>query len=166
MAPSAEEKLLRESLEISLRLWVEPVVTDAGFELSSFVISEDEHMVGVVYEAEPLDFLRRCPQSRLDESYGDQWPAPCIDLWLNFYRDARRIELELEGLDVLERLQASGREVLAERVTRMSGELGRRRPNDRRRTRPGVGNPETATIRLGPRNSGRDRARSGEVGRW
>ena len=121
MAPSAEVEQVRESLEIALRLWVEPVVTDAGFELSSFVISEDEQMVGVVYEADPLDFLRRYRQTRLEGASGDQCAGGCIDLWLIFYRDAGRIELDLEGFEVLELLRASGHEVLAQSVTRMSG---------------------------------------------
>jgi hypothetical protein len=123
MAPSAEVEQVRESLEIALRLWVDPVVADVGFEPSSFVITEDEQMIGVVYEADPVDFLRRYPQTRLDESNGDQWEAGCIDLWLKFYRDAGRIELDLEGFEVLEHLRASGNEVLAERVTQLSGDL-------------------------------------------
>lgn len=123
MELSADVERVRESLEIALRLWVDPMLSEAGFELSSFVITEDEQMIGVVYEADPVDFLRRYPQSGLDKSYGAQWPAPCVDLWLNFYRDARRIEVDLEGIEVLEQLQASGQDALAERVTQLSGDL-------------------------------------------
>lgn len=123
MELSAEVERVRESLEIALRLWVDPVLAEAGFEQSSFVITEDEQMIGVVYEADPVDFLRRYPQSGLDESYGDQWPAPCVDLWLKFYRDVRRIEVDLEGIEVLDQLRASGQDALAERVTQLSGDL-------------------------------------------
>jgi len=80
-------------------------------------------VVAALYEADPLDFVRRYPRSRLEESYGDQWPPPCVDLWLKFDWDAGRAELDLEGFEVLDDLHASGHEGLAQRVTELSGDV-------------------------------------------
>jgi hypothetical protein len=101
------------------------VLAEAGFEWndSGAVADGDGRLVAVLYEADPLDFLRRYPQTRLDESYGDQWPAPCVDLWLKFDWDAGRAELDLEGFEVLDDLDASGREGLAQRVAELSGDV-------------------------------------------
>ena len=36
-----------------------------------------------MWEAEPTRFAARYPDSRIEDSYGDQWPgASCIDYWI------------------------------------------------------------------------------------
>ncbi len=111
-------------LVAALHRWVDPVLAQAGFSWNdSGEISEsDGRLVAVLYEADPDDFVRRYPQTRLQSRYGDQWPPPCVDLWLKFDWDARRIELDLEGFDVRHDLHGSGIQVLAEGGTQLSGD--------------------------------------------
>lgn len=45
-------------------------------------------VTALLWEADPILFEERYPDSGIAESYGDQWPAPCIDFWV--YVDGRR----------------------------------------------------------------------------
>jgi hypothetical protein len=51
----------------------------------------------LLWEAEPARFAERYPDSGIVRSYGDQWPAPCIDYWV--YVDAAdgQARLSVEG---------------------------------------------------------------------
>ncbi len=80
----------------------------------------DGRVSSVLYEAAPLDFVSRYPDSRLQDSYGDQWPPPCVDLWLKFDWDEKRTDLDLEGFDVDGRLQSLGHAAVAIRATRLT----------------------------------------------
>ena len=87
------------------RAWIDAVcaacdpvfaAADVGF-VRQFSLSEPGHVSAILWEAEPLRFAARYPDSRVEESYGDQWPAPCIDYWLYFERDPARVDLSFEG---------------------------------------------------------------------
>lgn len=85
-------------------------ISDAGGRLSA-----------VLYETNPIDFLRRYPESDLQDSYPeDEWPPPCVDLWLKFDWDHRGTEVDLEGFEVVEHLRSSGHAALAMRATRLT----------------------------------------------
>jgi hypothetical protein len=60
---------------------------DVGFERQ---ISEEPGLgvTAMLWEADPHLFEEKYPDSGIAESYGDQWPAPCIDFWV--YVDGRR----------------------------------------------------------------------------
>lgn len=51
----------------------------------------------LLWEADPLRFAARYPDSGIEQSYGEQWPAPCIDYWV--YVDPGRMtaRLSVEG---------------------------------------------------------------------
>lgn len=107
----------------ALRRWVDPVLASAGFGWNSATsgAEADARVVRVLYEADPVDFVHRYPRTHLPDSYGEgQWPPACVDLWLDFDRESRRVELDLEGFDVLDELRAAGRRDLAERITRLT----------------------------------------------
>ena len=60
-----------------------------------------EPVAGVVdamlWEADAVRFAERYPDSGIIESYGDQWPAPCIDWWVYVDAGAGRAEISTEG---------------------------------------------------------------------
>ncbi|MEP6855899.1 MAG: hypothetical protein ABJA33_10555 [Pedococcus sp.] len=66
----------------------------------------------LLWEADPLLFLDRYPDSRIDESYGqDQWPPPCIDYWIYVDAESREARFSVEGLEpdnVLVQLTGNG----------------------------------------------------------
>jgi len=74
--------------------------TNAGFARSS----PAHLMTGVVddmlWEANPIPFAERYPDSGIVESYGDQWPAPCIDYWVYVDVQSRLATLSTEGWSV------------------------------------------------------------------
>jgi len=45
----------------------------------------------------PRRFAERYPDSRIVDSYGDEWPPPCIDYWVYLERDARQVRISAEG---------------------------------------------------------------------
>ncbi|WP_149814477.1 hypothetical protein [Serinicoccus marinus] len=71
--------------------------TNAGFSRSS----PTQPVIGVVgdmlWEADPIQFAELYPDSGIVESYGDQWPAPCIDYWVYIDVEARLATLSTEG---------------------------------------------------------------------
>jgi hypothetical protein len=119
-------KLLSESsaaLLDGLRRWVDPVVAQAGFAWNESGQNVDRagRLNAVLYEAAPLDFVTRYPESDLQESYDPgEWPPPCVDLWLEFDWNEKRTTLNLEGFHVTEHLAASGLESVATRATRLT----------------------------------------------
>lgn len=74
--------------------------TNAGFSRTS----PEQPMIGVVddmlWEANPIRFAERYPDSGIVESYGDQWPAPCIDYWVYVDVETRLATLSTEGWSV------------------------------------------------------------------
>ena len=54
----------------------------------------------LLWEADPQAFAARYPDSGVVESYGDQWPAPCLDYWLYLTdSSAGMIGISWEGWD-------------------------------------------------------------------
>ena len=119
-------KLLSESSQVlldGLRRWVDPVVAQAGFTWneSGREVDSAGRLNAVLYEAGPLDFVTRYPESDLRESYDpDEWPPPCVDLWLEFDWNENRTDLNLEGFHVTQHLAASGHQGVATRATRLT----------------------------------------------
>lgn len=106
-----------------LRRWADPVTARAGFTWNESGHSSrpDGRLSAVLYEADPIDFMRRYPESDLQDSYPeDEWPPPCVDLWLKFDWGHRRTEVYLEGFEVVEHLRSSGHAGLAMRATRLT----------------------------------------------
>lgn len=92
----------------------------AGFAWndSGLNVDRDGRLIAVRYEAAPLDFVTRYPECDLQESYdADEWPPPCVDLWLEFDWNEKRTALNLEGFRVTEHLAASGHGNVATRAT-------------------------------------------------
>lgn len=51
----------------------------------------------MLWEADAELFAERYPDSGIVESYGDQWPAPCIDYWVYIESEKRQVRLSIEG---------------------------------------------------------------------
>ncbi len=68
----------------------------------------------LLWEAEPLLFVDRYPDSGIVEAYGqDQWPPPCIDYWIYLDAESREARFSVEGLEpdnVLVQLTGDGPE--------------------------------------------------------
>lgn len=80
----------------AVRTACDPVfaAADAGFEWNEHF---DADRPTLLWEADPTRFAARYSDSRLERSYGDQWPPPCIDYWV--YVDPVRMtaRLSVEG---------------------------------------------------------------------
>ncbi len=82
---------------------------DAGFSRSL----PQQPVTGLVgdmlWEADSLRFTERYPDSGIVESYGPQWPAPCIDYWVYVDVESRRATLSTEGWSTeLQEIELSG----------------------------------------------------------
>jgi len=54
--------------------------------------------VALLWEADPGQFAERYPDSRIVESYGEQWPnVPCIDYWVKVDGRDGQARLTIEG---------------------------------------------------------------------
>ncbi|HSS67835.1 MAG TPA: hypothetical protein VLK34_04745, partial [Nocardioidaceae bacterium] len=51
----------------------------------------------LLWEADPLQFAARYPDGRIEESYGEGWPAPCIDYWVYIDPVSMTARLNVEG---------------------------------------------------------------------
>jgi hypothetical protein len=71
---------------------------DAGFEWNTGHWSEAHP--AMLWEADPLRFAERYPDSGIEASYGDQWPAPCIDHWVYVDPSTTSARLSVEGFGV------------------------------------------------------------------
>ncbi|HLS46170.1 MAG TPA: hypothetical protein VK045_12105 [Ornithinicoccus sp.] len=71
--------------------------TDAGFSRSSPAQPVTGVVDDMLWEADPLRFAERYPDSGIVESYGEQWPAPCIDYWVYIDVGTRSATLSTEG---------------------------------------------------------------------
>jgi hypothetical protein len=67
-----------------------------GFEWNSGSTWDTDHPA-LLWEADPLLFAARYPDSGIEDSYGDQWPAPCIDYWVYVDPDSSTAHLAVEG---------------------------------------------------------------------
>ena len=58
---------------------------------------QDQGDSALLWEADAELFAERYPDSGIVESYGDQWPAPCIDYWIYIESEKRQVRLSIEG---------------------------------------------------------------------
>ena len=70
-----------------------------GFEFNSVSRTGDGE-VAVLFEADAESFVRSHPGLGIQESYGEQWPPPCLDLWLKFDH-GEPVEISFEVFDLL-----------------------------------------------------------------
>ena len=82
----------------AVRAACDPVfeAADAGFDWNESAFSDGEEPT-LLWEADPVPFAARYPQLEMEESYGDQWPPPCIDFWVTVSRSDQTASLDLEG---------------------------------------------------------------------
>jgi hypothetical protein len=77
----------------------EPVLeaADVGFVWNGFIAFDSERPA-LLWEAEPARFAVRYPDSRIEDSYGDQWPGvTCIDYWIYVDPMTMTARLSMEG---------------------------------------------------------------------
>ena len=53
----------------------------------------------LLWEAEPLLFADRYPDSRIIEAYGPDWPPHCVDYWIYINAESREARFSVEGLE-------------------------------------------------------------------
>jgi hypothetical protein len=77
----------------------DPVFTaaDVGFVRQPSSDYGSDVVPALFWEAEPARFAQRYPDSGIVRSYGDQWPAPCIDYWVYVDAAAGQARLSVEG---------------------------------------------------------------------
>lgn len=83
----------------AVRATCEPVfaAADVGFKWNGYVAFDAEHPA-LLWEAEPARFAARYPDSRIEESYGDQWPGvTCVDYWIYVDPVTMTARLSVEG---------------------------------------------------------------------
>jgi hypothetical protein len=88
----------------AVRAACEPVfaATDAGFKWNSSFAFDAEHPA-LLWEAEPARFAARYPDSRIEDSYGDQWPGvTCLDYWIYVDPATMTARLSVEGWSATE----------------------------------------------------------------
>lgn len=80
-------------MESAVRAALVPAFEAFGFTLTHVQLGDDPGLGAeytILFEADPLETDARFPQLGLAASYGEQWPAGCIDLWVSFmHRDPR-----------------------------------------------------------------------------
>lgn len=69
----------------------------AGFSRTAPEQPRNGVVEDMLWEADPLRFAERYPDSRIIDSYGGQWPPPCIDYWVYIDAGARRALISTEG---------------------------------------------------------------------
>jgi len=82
----------------AVRAACDPVfaAADAGFDWAGPRTFDADHP-SMLWEADAERFAARYPDSGIEQSYGDQWPAPCIDYWVYVDPGARSADLSVEG---------------------------------------------------------------------
>jgi hypothetical protein len=71
-----------------------------GLEFNS-MSQEEDGVTAILFEADPESFVRAYPGLGIEDSYGDHWPPPCLDLWLKFDQHGDPIEIAFEVFDLL-----------------------------------------------------------------
>ena len=69
----------------------------AGFSRTAPKQPQNGFVEDMLWEADPLRFAERYPNSAVIDSYGGQWPPPCIDYWIYIDGPARRALISTEG---------------------------------------------------------------------
>jgi hypothetical protein len=70
---------------------------DVGFVRQPLPDYVSDVAPALLWEADPLRFAERYPDSGVVRSYGDQWPPPCIDYWVYVDAETGKARLSVEG---------------------------------------------------------------------
>ena len=71
---------------------------DVGFVRQTSRDPGSDIITSLLWEADPLRFVERYPDSNIIESYGpEQWPPHCIDYWVYIDAGARQAQISIEG---------------------------------------------------------------------
>lgn len=81
----------------------DPVFEAADVGFARQVMRDGDAVQSILWEAEAVEFAERYPDSGIIESYGDQWPAPCIDYWVYVDSDDGTAHLSVEGWGLTEK---------------------------------------------------------------
>ncbi|MEA4943958.1 MAG: hypothetical protein VB080_05900 [Propionicimonas sp.] len=71
-----------------------------GFDFNT-VQDEAEGGRAVLFETDAESFARRYPWTDIDASYGQEWPPPCLDLWIKIDDHGDLTEITFEIYDIL-----------------------------------------------------------------
>jgi hypothetical protein len=69
----------------------------AGFSRTARAQPRPGVVEDLLWEADPVLFAERYPESGVVASYGGQWPPTCIDFWVYVDAPTRRAVLSTEG---------------------------------------------------------------------
>jgi hypothetical protein len=87
----------------------------APFGLGFAAVQDNPEETAILFEAEPRSFVRSFGAVDVEESYGDQWPPACLDLWVKVDPRGDVVEVSFEIWDLL--ADAAGSDpVLASRL--------------------------------------------------
>ncbi|MCE1177718.1 MAG: hypothetical protein LWW86_01600 [Micrococcales bacterium] len=70
---------------------------DAGFSRSAPQDPAPARLEPMLWETDAGSFLARYPDSGIRASYGEQWPPPCIDYWVEVTEASTHAVLSVEG---------------------------------------------------------------------
>jgi hypothetical protein len=76
----------------------DPVCESAQVGFTHQILKDEGHGVtALLWEADPLLFAERYPDSGVVGSYGPEWPPPCIDFWVHVDAENHEARFEVEG---------------------------------------------------------------------
>jgi hypothetical protein len=75
----------------------DPVYAAADVGFVRQISRDGDTVKAILWEAKPVEFARRYPDSGIVGSYGDQWPPPCIDYWVYLDAEAMEAQFSVEG---------------------------------------------------------------------
>jgi hypothetical protein len=73
----------------------------APFGLTFAAVQENPDETAILFETEPRSFVRSFGAVDVEESYGDQWPPACLDLWVKVDPRGDVVEVSFEIWDLL-----------------------------------------------------------------
>ena len=71
--------------------------SSAGFSRTAPAQPRPNVVEDLLWEADPVRFAERYPDSGVVASYGGLWPPPCIDYWVCVEAPTHRARLSTEG---------------------------------------------------------------------
>lgn len=86
----------------TVRSLCDPVFDSANVRFVAQVMMRGTVADALLWEADPEQFAERYPDSQIVDSYGSQWPPPCIDYWVYVKAGEKRAQLCPEGSDELQ----------------------------------------------------------------
>lgn len=64
-----------------VRAACDPVFESADVGFLAQVMMREDTVDALLWEADPVRFAGRYPDSEVSEAYGSGWPPPCLDFW-------------------------------------------------------------------------------------